>query len=306
MVEEIMEEDLLEDTITEVTPLNEMGTRETLLGKASLEVVLLMAVPQEGDPLMMMTQTMRMKKALKVMREFLPNYLRGFTPGNTRYMDFMQNRYAQHIWEQVSIQTGQVGPEVQAMNPPYPGNEAVQYQDVGTNIWSTVNFQGAVMPENFSQRMVNTMEVNLGTKEEHLKWNGMQKGFRAPTDSQSEAQWPKRKVTPKRVERCQLTEMHQSHGGSDRGQQGLTGDWVGLCCEGVKVSREVQGRVEEGQNLGMAGLCQSPNRSHKDWTQVPDADLEVHTSNSEGTEQAKEAKKSRHKAVRKERWAKAH
>ncbi|KIK24177.1 hypothetical protein PISMIDRAFT_99065 [Pisolithus microcarpus 441] len=33
----------------------------------------------------------------------------------------MQNRYAQHIWEQVSLPTGQVGPEVKAMNPPKPG-----------------------------------------------------------------------------------------------------------------------------------------------------------------------------------------
>ncbi|KAI6124072.1 hypothetical protein EDD16DRAFT_1517735 [Pisolithus croceorrhizus] len=47
--------------------------------------------------------------------------------------------------------------------------------------------------------------------------------------------------------------------------------------------------------------CQPTTTPSQDWTQVPDADLKVHTSNSEGTEQAKEAKKSRHKAVRKER-----
>ncbi|KIK18462.1 hypothetical protein PISMIDRAFT_109427 [Pisolithus microcarpus 441] len=33
----------------------------------------------------------------------------------------MQNRYAQHIWEQVGLLTGQVGPEVKAMNLPKPG-----------------------------------------------------------------------------------------------------------------------------------------------------------------------------------------
>ncbi|KAI6101689.1 hypothetical protein EDD16DRAFT_1716365 [Pisolithus croceorrhizus] len=37
--------------------------------------------------------------------------------------------------------------------------------------------------------------------------------------------------------------------------------------------------------------CQPTTTPSQDWTQVPDADLEVHTSNSEGTEQAKEAKK---------------
>ncbi|KAI6125198.1 hypothetical protein EV401DRAFT_1886078 [Pisolithus croceorrhizus] len=35
----------------------------------------------------------------------------------------------------------------------------------------------------------------------------------------------------------------------------------------------------------------------QDWAQVPDKDLEVHTSNSEGTKQAKEAKKSRQEMV---------
>ncbi|KIK14909.1 hypothetical protein PISMIDRAFT_116189 [Pisolithus microcarpus 441] len=33
----------------------------------------------------------------------------------------MQNRYAQRIWEQVSLLTGQVGPEVKVMNLPKPG-----------------------------------------------------------------------------------------------------------------------------------------------------------------------------------------
>ncbi|KIK21743.1 hypothetical protein PISMIDRAFT_103521 [Pisolithus microcarpus 441] len=33
----------------------------------------------------------------------------------------MQNRYTQHIWEQVSLLTGQVGPEVKVMNPLSPG-----------------------------------------------------------------------------------------------------------------------------------------------------------------------------------------
>ena len=33
----------------------------------------------------------------------------------------MQQRYVQHIWEQVGQPTGPVGPEVKAMNPPKPG-----------------------------------------------------------------------------------------------------------------------------------------------------------------------------------------
>ncbi|KAI6100958.1 hypothetical protein EDD16DRAFT_1716879 [Pisolithus croceorrhizus] len=37
--------------------------------------------------------------------------------------------------------------------------------------------------------------------------------------------------------------------------------------------------------------CQPTNTTSWDWTQVPDVDLRVHTSNSEGTEEAKEAKK---------------
>ncbi|KAI6095211.1 hypothetical protein F5141DRAFT_1222226 [Pisolithus sp. B1] len=44
----------------------------------------------------------------------------------------------------------------------------------------------------------------------------------------------------------------------------------------------------------------------QDWAQVPDTDLEVHTSNSEGTEQAKEAKKGKQEALRKEKQAEAH
>ena len=48
------------------------------------------------------------------------NYLRGFTPSNNRYMGFMQQRYAQRIWEQVGQPTGPVGLEVKAMNPPKP------------------------------------------------------------------------------------------------------------------------------------------------------------------------------------------
>ncbi|KAI6096240.1 hypothetical protein EV401DRAFT_1895815 [Pisolithus croceorrhizus] len=52
--------------------------------------------------------------------------------------------------------------------------------------------------------------------------------------------------------------------------------------------------------------CQPTNTTSWDWTQVPDVDLRVHTSNSEGTEEAKEAKKGRHKVARKEKWAEAH
>ncbi|KAI6101589.1 hypothetical protein EV401DRAFT_2080287 [Pisolithus croceorrhizus] len=43
----------------------------------------------------------------------------------------------------------------------------------------------------------------------------------------------------------------------------------------------------------------------QDWAQVPNRDLEVHTSDSEGTKQAKEAKKGRWEAIWKERQAKA-
>ncbi|KAI6137138.1 hypothetical protein F5141DRAFT_1209454 [Pisolithus sp. B1] len=43
----------------------------------------------------------------------------------------------------------------------------------------------------------------------------------------------------------------------------------------------------------------------QDWAQVPDMDLEVHMSNSEGTKQAKEAKKGKWEALRKEKQAEA-
>ncbi|KAI6107300.1 hypothetical protein EDD16DRAFT_1712513 [Pisolithus croceorrhizus] len=45
--------------------------------------------------------------------------------------------------------------------------------------------------------------------------------------------------------------------------------------------------------------------SSRDWSQATDADLEVHTSNSEGTERAKEAEKSQQEAAKKERRAEA-
>ncbi|KAI6105235.1 hypothetical protein EDD16DRAFT_1714038 [Pisolithus croceorrhizus] len=51
---------------------------------------------------------------------------------------------------------------------------------------------------------------------------------------------------------------------------------------------------------------QNPNTPAHDWTQASDVDLEVHTSNSEGTEQAKETEKGRWEALRKEKWAEAH
>ncbi|KAI6160805.1 hypothetical protein EDD17DRAFT_1760276 [Pisolithus thermaeus] len=43
----------------------------------------------------------------------------------------------------------------------------------------------------------------------------------------------------------------------------------------------------------------------RDWAQVPNEDLKVHTSNSEGTKQAKEAEKGRREAIWKERQAEA-
>ena len=48
------------------------------------------------------------------------NYLRGYTPGNTRYWDPMQERYARRIDEQVGQPTGPLGPEIKVMNPPKP------------------------------------------------------------------------------------------------------------------------------------------------------------------------------------------
>jgi hypothetical protein len=47
-------------------------------------------------------------------------YLRGYTPGNARYMDAMQDRYTRRIREMVGDPLGQVGPELKAMNPPKP------------------------------------------------------------------------------------------------------------------------------------------------------------------------------------------
>ncbi|KAI6112631.1 hypothetical protein F5141DRAFT_1213896 [Pisolithus sp. B1] len=60
----------------------------------------------------------------------------------------------------------------------------------------------------------------------------------------------------------------------------------------------------------MSGQRQSTSQqdadvSIHDWAQVPDEDLEVHMSDSEGTEQAKEVKKGRQEAIWKERWAEA-
>ena len=50
-----------------------------------------------------------------------PNYLRGYTPGNNRYIELAMRRYSQHIDEQVGEEPdGPLGPEVKAMNPPKP------------------------------------------------------------------------------------------------------------------------------------------------------------------------------------------
>ena len=50
-----------------------------------------------------------------------PNYLRGYTPGNDRYIELAMRRYSQRIDEQVGEEPdGPLGPEVKAMNPPKP------------------------------------------------------------------------------------------------------------------------------------------------------------------------------------------
>ena len=50
-----------------------------------------------------------------------PNYLRGYTPGNDRYIELAMRHYSQRIDEQVGEEPdGPLGPEVKAMNPPKP------------------------------------------------------------------------------------------------------------------------------------------------------------------------------------------
>ena len=50
-----------------------------------------------------------------------PNYLRGYTPGNDRYIKLAMRCYSQRIDEQVGEEpNGPFGPEVKAMNPPKP------------------------------------------------------------------------------------------------------------------------------------------------------------------------------------------
>ncbi|KAI6137147.1 hypothetical protein F5141DRAFT_1209483 [Pisolithus sp. B1] len=51
---------------------------------------------------------------------------------------------------------------------------------------------------------------------------------------------------------------------------------------------------------------QPTNMPAWDWAQVPDMDLKVHTSDLEGTKQAKEAEKGKREALRKQKWAEAH
>ena len=49
----------------------------------------------------------------------LPNYLRGYTPGNNRYIKLVMRHYSQHIDEKVGKEPdGPLGHEVKAMNPP--------------------------------------------------------------------------------------------------------------------------------------------------------------------------------------------
>ena len=50
-----------------------------------------------------------------------PNYLRGYTPGNDRYIELAMKRYSQRIDEQVGEEPdGPLGPKVKAMNLPKP------------------------------------------------------------------------------------------------------------------------------------------------------------------------------------------
>ena len=50
-----------------------------------------------------------------------PNYLRGYTPGNNRYIELAMRHYSQRIDEQVGKEPdGPLGPEVKAMNLPKP------------------------------------------------------------------------------------------------------------------------------------------------------------------------------------------
>ena len=50
-----------------------------------------------------------------------PNYLRGYTPGNNRYIKLAMRRYSQCIDEQVGKEPdGPLGPKFKAMNPPKP------------------------------------------------------------------------------------------------------------------------------------------------------------------------------------------
>ena len=50
-----------------------------------------------------------------------PNYLRGYTPGNDRYIELAMRCYSQCIDEQVGEEPdGPLGTEVKVMNPPKP------------------------------------------------------------------------------------------------------------------------------------------------------------------------------------------
>ncbi|KIK12937.1 hypothetical protein PISMIDRAFT_18349 [Pisolithus microcarpus 441] len=115
MAEVNMEVGLLGEVKMEAVLPSETIMEETSMVKVSQGAVPLTVALQEEDHQVVKILKRRTKMGNR------PNYLRGFTPGNTRYMDFMQNRYAQRIWEQVGLLTGQVGPEVKAMNLPKPG-----------------------------------------------------------------------------------------------------------------------------------------------------------------------------------------
>ncbi|KAI6166160.1 hypothetical protein EDD17DRAFT_1505585 [Pisolithus thermaeus] len=89
----------------------------------------------EGDKINIISGKVPQVSGRPMIQGNQPNYLRGYTPGNMRYMDFMQHKYAQCIWEQVGLPTGQVGPEVKAMSPLKPGKYGGQDDLENFNDW---------------------------------------------------------------------------------------------------------------------------------------------------------------------------
>ncbi|KIK22289.1 hypothetical protein PISMIDRAFT_102694 [Pisolithus microcarpus 441] len=73
----------------------------------------------------------------------------------------MQNRYTQCIWEQVGLPTGQVGPEVKAMNLPKPGKYGGQddldkFDDWLGQIWKYFHTFKVTGPDRDEDRILYT------------------------------------------------------------------------------------------------------------------------------------------------------